>query len=308
MSAIKELTIRLQGTNALIARYQETLELPTTTPLESKALKLNMRSLQNLAKRLEVEFLDHAAAEKLQVYKYRLLTGEGVPSLAGVGEAWSKLQNLYATVYRSLTQTSKTIESVLASPQLGFAYSFPGSVGVVVTLPPKPIDEALLTASPIDEASEIVFDLIEARNIQGIAQRLGPAPIQAMNDWLDVHVKHHYGLDIEWQADNEIKRHKEIKSTDIPTLQTSVQETKTRQTAMLTGLLSKVDVDNKTFRIKSDAGEDIEGSYAENVIQEQHAASIPARYTATIVTVTEMVYSGNKRPKPEIILERLDPL
>lgn len=55
MSAIKELQIRLQGTNALIALYQETLELPTTTPLEAKALRINMRSLQNLAKRLEVE-------------------------------------------------------------------------------------------------------------------------------------------------------------------------------------------------------------------------------------------------------------
>jgi hypothetical protein len=76
----------------------------------------------------------------------------------------------------------------------------------------------------------------------------------------------------------------------------------------LTGLLSKVDIDNKTFRLKSDAGEDVEGRYEENVIQEQHAASIPARYTATIVTVTEMVYSGKKRPKPEVILERLEPL
>lgn len=63
MSAIRELQIRLQSTNALIARYRETLELPTTTPLEAKALKVNMRSLQNLAERLEAEFMEHAAAE-----------------------------------------------------------------------------------------------------------------------------------------------------------------------------------------------------------------------------------------------------
>jgi hypothetical protein len=309
MSAIQELQIRLQGTNALIARYRVALDLPTTTPLEAKALKLNMRALQNLATRLETEFLEHAAAEKLEVYKYRLLTGDESPSLAGVGEAWSKLQNLYATVYRSLTHTSiKVVEAVLAAPQLGFAYSFPGSVGVVVTLPPKPAGEVLLTASPIDEASEIVFNLIESKDIQGIAQKLGPAPIQAMNEWLEVHVKHHYGIAIEWQADKETKRKSEVKYSEMTSLQTAVQETKTRQTSILTGLLSKVDIDNKTFRLKSDSGDAIEGRYEENVIQEQHAASIPARYTATIVTVTEMVYTGNKRPQPEIILEKLEPL
>ena len=129
-----------------------------------------------------------------------------------------------------------------------------------------------------------------------------------MNDWLDVHVKHHYGLEIEWKADNETKRKSEVRYADIPRLQTSVQETKVRQTSILTGLLSKVDVDNRTFRLKSDAGDDVEGTYAENVIQEQHAASIPARYTATIATVTEMVYAGKKRPKPETILERLEPI
>jgi len=309
MSSIQELKIRLQSTNALIARYRETLDLSTTTPLEAKALKINMQSLQNLAKRLEEDFLNHAAVEKLEVYKYRLLTGEENPSLAGVGEAWSKFQDLYATVYRSLTSNStKVVESVLASPQLGFAYSFPGSVGVVVTLPPKPVGEALLTSSPVEEASEIVFNLIESKDIQGIAKKLGPAPIQAMNEWLDVHVKHHYGLAIEWRADNETKRKSEVAYSEIARLQTSVQETKTRQTAILTGLLSKVDVDNKTFRLKSDSGDDIEGRYEENVIQEQHAASIPARYTATITTVTEMVNTGNKKPKPEIILEKLEPL
>lgn len=309
MSAIQELQIRLQSTNALIARYRETLELPTISPLEAKALKLNMRSLQNRAKRLEEEFLEHAAAEKLEVYKYRLLTGDESPSLAGVGEAWSKLQNMYTTVYCSLTDTStQVVEAVLAAPQLGFAYSFPGSVGVVVTLPAKPVGELLLTGSPIDEASDIVFNLIEGKDIQSIAKKYGPAPIQAMNDWLEVHVKHHYGLAIEWRADNEIKRSSEVKYADLTNLQTTVQETKTRSTVILTGLLSAVDTDKKTFRLKPDSGDAIDGKYQENVIQEQHQASIPARYTATIVTITEMVYSGKTRPKPEIILEGLEPL
>lgn len=278
MTAIHELQVRLQSTNALISRYREALDLPATSPLEAKALKLNMRFLQNLAKRLEAEFLKHASAEHLEVYKYRILTGDEVPSLAGVGEAWAKLQALYSAVYKSLT--NELNESIVATPQLGFAYSFPSSVGVVVTLPAKPVSESLLAGSPLEETSDIVFNLIESKDIQGAAQRLGPGPIQAMNEWLDVHVSHHYGLAIEWRADNEVRRTAEVKYSDLVNLQAAVQDTKTRQRVTLQGWLSKVDDDNKSFRIKSDAGEDIEGRYEEDVIRAEHSASIPARYTA----------------------------
>jgi len=305
MSAIQELQVRLQSTNALIARYRETLELPTTTPLEAKALRVNMKALENLAKRLEDAFLELAAAENLGVYKYRLLTGEGNPSLGGIGEAWSKLQALYATVYQGLT--SKLSAATVLLPQLGFAYSFAGSVGVVVTLPPRPVGEVLLTGSPVEEASEIVFNLIESKDVQQVAERLGLAPIQAMNDWLDVHVSNHYGFAIEWQEDRVLKRRVEVDSGKVAALQAFVRDTKTRQTVTLTGLLNKVDDKEKTFRIVADNGDEIEGRYGEDVIKPEHAASVPARCKATILTVTEMIYSG-KRPKPEIILEKLDPL
>src|SRR5665213_190240 len=148
MSAIQELQERLQGTNALIARYQEALELPSTSESEAQVLRVNLRSLRNLASRLEAQFLEYAATEKVEVYRYRLLTGQRTPSLAGVGEAWAKLQDLYAEIYKGLTTTKlagKVVDSMPQSPQLGFAYSFPGSVGVVVTLPRRPIEEYLLS-------------------------------------------------------------------------------------------------------------------------------------------------------------------
>jgi hypothetical protein len=311
MSAIQEIQERLQGTNALIARYQEALDLPTTSASEAQALKVNLRSLLNLAARLESQFLEYAATEKVEVYRYRLLTGQRTPSLAGIGEAWSKLEDLYAEIYKGLTTTKlmgKVVDSMPQSPQLGFAYSFPGSVGVVVTLPRRPIEESLLSDSPTENASDIVFNLIEGRDIQGIAQTLGPGPIRAMNDWLSVHIKHHYGLSLEWKADNRTRRTKEVGYEELQGLQNKVLDTKTRQTVTLTGLLTMVDADNKSFRLKPDGASDIVGKFAEGVIREEHAASVPSRYTATIQTVTEMVATTGKKPKVEVFLERLEPL
>jgi len=314
MSAIQELQQRLQGTNALIARYQQALELPTTTAGEALALQVNLRTLKNLAARLESQFLEYAATENLEFYRYRLLTGERSPSLAGVGEAWAKLQDLYAEIYQGLTTTKsggKKSEELIRAPQLGFAYSFPGSVGVVVTLPRRPMEEAFLSDSPTRNASDIVFDLIESRNIQKIAETLGPGPIRAMNEWLDVHIKHHYGLSLEWKADNATRRTKEVNYEELQSLQNSVLDTKTRRTTTLSGLLTLVDADNRSFRIKPDGPEgtsDIAGKFSEGVIREEHAASVPARYTATIQTVTEMVSPTGRKPKAEIFLEKLDPL
>jgi sRNA-binding protein len=64
MSAIQELQDKLKNTNALIARYQEELDRPSTKPSEAKVLKVNVRSLQNLAKQLESELSEHAAVER----------------------------------------------------------------------------------------------------------------------------------------------------------------------------------------------------------------------------------------------------
>ena len=312
MSATQELQERLQGTNALIARYQEKLTLSTTTASEAKVLRVNMRSLQILALRLESQFLEYAATENLQFYRYKLLTGEGSPSLAGIGEAWAKLQGLYTAIYNGLLATKgavkKGVEDFSQSPQLGFAYSFPGSVGVVVTLPRKPLEETLLNDSPTDNASSIVFDLIESRDIQKVAQTLGPAPIQAMNDWLSVHIKYHYGLSLEWKADNKTKRTTEVKYDALMALQSQVLDTKTRSTTTLSGLLTMVNWNNKTFSLKPDGSDEILGKYNEGVIREEHAATVPARYTATIQTVTEMITQSTKKPKIEIFLERLEPL
>ncbi|HEY5381138.1 MAG TPA: hypothetical protein VIJ65_02725 [Acidobacteriaceae bacterium] len=311
MNAIQNIQDRLHGTNALIARYEAALDNPTTAPNDAAALAVNLRSLRNLQARLESQFFELAASQNLEVYKYRLLVGQEAPSLAGVGEAWSKLQAFFASVYESLTKVSpapgkKPVQSAFQTPELGYAYSFPGSVGVVITLP-RPVDVALLTESPVDEASNIVFNLLESRDMGSTARTLGPSPMRAMNEWLGVHVRYRYGADLEWRGASGRKRHAHATYDDILKIQTAVLDTKTRQTTTTTGLLTAVDWDGKTFRLKADSGEEISGKYGEGVIQLEHAASVPARYTVTVVTITDVIQTDIKS-KPEIILEHLEAL
>jgi hypothetical protein len=190
MSALAELEKRLQNTSALIVQYEHALSSPDNSEYKT-SLSVSIRSLQTLHKRLESEFLELAAIEEQEVYRYRIIESSERPTLGGIAEAWAEFQKLFATVYLKLAKREMP-------SALGYSYCFAGSVGVVVTLPKLPKEQAaMLTANPIDDASEIVFDLIESKRVTEIARALGPEPIAAMNEWLSVHIRHGYGLGLE---------------------------------------------------------------------------------------------------------------
>jgi hypothetical protein len=210
MSAMLELQERLQNTNALIARYENAITNPDSSG-QAKSLAANVRALQTLQRRLEAEYLELAAIQELEVYRYRIIQeAEEAPTLAGIADAWAKFQEFFGAVCFSLTKAQPTLgkkpPSSVQVPQIGYGYCFQGSVGVVVTIPKKPIDVALYATSPVDEASGIVFDLIESKDIQRIGRLLGPEPLEAMNSWIDTHVQHHFGVGLEWHSDYALKR------------------------------------------------------------------------------------------------------
>ena len=299
MAALAELEKRLQSTNALIVQYQNALKTPDNET-NRNSLTVSLRSLQKLHRRLEAEFLELAAIEEQEVYRYRIIEGQERPTLGGVAEAWAKFQNVFAVVYSKLTN------SQLPTP-LGYGYCFEGSVGVVVTLPKLPPNTtALLSGNPIDDTSEIVFDLVEKQRIPEIARDLGPGPIAAMNDWLSVHVNHRYGLGLEWQSQRRTRRQAEIPVDQLSTLQTQISEASTTATITTNGELVAVDADAKTFRVKTDDGQEIAGTYG-SAITEEHAASVPWRYTVTIVKTTKMIPSKKENPDT-YFLESLEAL
>jgi hypothetical protein len=299
MSALAELEKRLQNTSGLIIQYEHALANPDNTD-NTTSLSVSIRSLQKLHRRLEAEFLELAAIEEQEVYRYRIIDTSERPTLGGIGEAWAEFQKLFATVYQKLT--NQELPSAL-----GYSYCFAGSVGVVVTLPKLPQQQAgMLAANPIDDTSEIVFDLIESRRVTEIARQLGPEPIAAMNDWLSVHMRHGYGLGLEWQSERVTKRRTEISSANLQSLQTTIAETTSDVTLVLDGELFAIDTEARIFKIRPDTDEVIEGTFA-NAITAEHEASVPHRYKATIIKTTRMVRTKKDKPVT-YFLEKLDPL
>lgn len=299
MGALAELERRLEGTSALIAQYENALSNPDSAA-QKNSLSASIRALQNLHKRLESEFMELAAVEEREVYRYRIIDSNERPTLGGIAEAWVEFQKLFETVYLKLTKEKPP-------SALGYSYCFPGSVGVVITLPSLPQDQAnLMSGNPINDTSDVVFDLIESRRITDIARSLGPETIEAAAAWLAAHSRHGYGLGLEWKSHQITKRKAEIEPGNIPALQTIIADTTTETRLVFDGELVAVDITNKTFKINQDGADEIEGTFSDAITAE-HAASVPSRYKATIVRTTRMVKT--KKDKPiTYSLERLDPL
>lgn len=197
MSAIVELQDRIQNTNALIAEYERgAADIGVEPP---RSLLVNIRALEKLKLRLEGEYLDLAAEMELEVYRYRILNDSERVTFAAVSEAWSRFQLFFDSVYAALTKSSKAKGKKPAQPEkMDLGYSFASSIGVVVTVPRE---IGIYAKLPIEEASETVFDLMEAKNVATIANDLGPQPIRALHDWIQVHVRNHSGIGLEWRSE-----------------------------------------------------------------------------------------------------------
>jgi len=304
VSAIAELQERIQNTNALIAHYERSIA--QTGEHAPGSLLANIRALEKLKRRLEAEYLGVAAQLELEVYRYRILSDSERPTLAGIAEAWASFQEFFGSVYAALTKSAKAKRKKPSQPErleLGYGYSFASSVGVVITVPRE---IGIYAVTPIEEASSVVFDLIEGKQVARHAESLGPAPIRALHHWIGIHIGQHYGLGLEWRSQDVIKRSVEVQYPLLVNLQGTIVNTTTRTSLEIQGELFAVDTDIKEFKMHGDDGRDYVGEFGEAITAE-HAASVPARYKVRIIQTTKLIILGGE-PETSLFLEGLDPL
>jgi hypothetical protein len=270
------------------------------------SLLANVRSLEKLKKRLEAQFLEVASELELEVYRYRILNESERITLAAISEAWGKFDDFFTSVYSELKKAKPSPGKKPVQPEplkLGYGYSYAGSIGVVVTVPK---DVGFYTADPIEDASQMVFDMIEARNLDSIAKNIGPVPVQKLHSWFDVHIRTQSGLALEWRSQQEVKRSVVVEYQSLAKIQTTIADTTTTVGLDVIGELQGAYIEPKKFKIRGDNGEDYEGTF-ESAITQEHAASVPARYSARIIQTTKIIVLG-KEPETTFFLESLKPL
>jgi hypothetical protein len=305
LTALQE---ELQDLNALIAKHERTL----ASHPEAKSLRANIQTLKRRRQSLEDDFLEAAAKVEIDVCSYRIIPGESRPTIMALSKALSDFQSLFSLTYDALKEGPKRIAKlsayVMSETFFGFAYSFTGSIGFVMTLPNERL---LLGETYLDQAMQMIFQMAKATTSQQIAdfaKRLGPPPVRAIYKWATDHVESGLGVDIEWRRREQVRSSLFIQAPQLEQLREVIAETSDEKEEELevVGNLIGADVKRKTFHLETVGGGEIKGVFVDAISTEQ-TVELPKPYNARVRKRTKIVYSMEEE-KTEYFLLRLKAL
>ncbi|HZH31349.1 MAG TPA: hypothetical protein VEY11_11360 [Pyrinomonadaceae bacterium] len=310
MSALLEITEKLQDTEAAIAHLEREIARQPTSP----SVVASLASLRKRQRNLESQFADAAAQQHLDVCSYRLFPDEAEeerPTLRAFTKTLLDFQTLVTQVYyaRKTGQprgTTHVSADAATETAFGFAYTFTGSLGIVLTLPNERL---LFGETEIDKAISTVFEMVKADSPQKIAsyaKELGAAPIRTLYNWVSDQVRSGLSSQIEWRREREVRADLLVQFPELEELKRAIEATSDEETEELTlrGFLVGLDVVSRTFHMTFEEGEDIRGKISESVGLE-HTVELPKLYTAKIVR-TKKVYYSTERETVYHYLESLD--
>ena len=310
MTKLVQILEKLQSTIVAIRQ----LEITMIEYADSPSLLANINSLQKLQRNYEAEFLEAAGERGHDVCSYRLFA-VGTPTIAAMSRALGDFQSMFSVVYDAIKNgpkdRGKISADVARATSFNFGYTFPGSVGVVFTLPNETLLPGLQT--DLDRTFGRISDIAKASNpaqIAAFAKELGAPPIRAAYKWAKDHSECGLGANIEWRRDQKVRQTLMVQQPELAKLRSTIEsvgdETSTDDLT-IRGVLVAADTIKRTFHIVVPAFDlTIRGRYTD-AISEIHKVTLPKLYTALVKKVTKLHYSTGKE-ETQYFLEKLEPI
>jgi hypothetical protein len=294
MSQLAHLQDKLQNVGATLAK----LEMAIALHPEEHGLLANYKSLQRLHSSLQDDFSREADHLGMDVTHYRLTDSR--PSARALSGSVGRFQDAISVAYEAIAFGRRNRRSIsvtaLAETALEVAYSYPGSFGVVFTVP----NQRLLIPdmqSKLDQAIETVLEVGKARDskqvVSDVEQRLGRATIVAVHDWATTNAEFRLGTDIEWRRNADVRRSVMIQAPEFDALAKSLERmAESREELMaVRGVLVGADIKSHRFHFVAAATDDDFRGRFTDAISETQIAQLPGKYTANIKKTTATTYA-----------------
>lgn len=306
MDALLEITEKLQDTQAAIRTLEQTIAQEPAPP----AVIATANTLRKRQRDLEAQFAQATADQFLDVCSYRLFPDQKEhdrPTLAALTRTLYDFQVLVTQVYAAIKRetpkpTGHVTADEAAATQFGFAYTFSGSVGVVLTLPNERL---LLGETDLDRAIKTVFEMAKVRTseqVQEYAKRLGAGPIRVLYKWVSDQVVSGLSSQIEWRRNQEVRTGVIAQWPELESLKQAIEATSEEEVTPIkrTGYLVGADFKARSFHMTFETGPDIRGKMSEGIKE----ITWPRIYTAHLTKTTKIYYSSD-RPVEFYYLEAL---
>jgi hypothetical protein len=220
-------------------------------------------------------------------------------AISAVARTLTDFQEWLTTIYDALKNGPKERDrrdaEAISTTRLNFAYSYAGSVGVVMTMP---AEQLLIGETNLDKAIGTIFKLAKAKSTDEVAvfaKNLGPATIRRMYRWVTDHLEAGVGADIEWRRNQNVKSNLLIQQPELRELQNTIGATseETETTIEIAGVLIGADIERRTFHLRIEGDEDISGAMSP-LISTKVTLELGKRYTATVLRKTKTIYVTEK--------------
>lgn len=307
MDMLADIIQRIGNTQKAMRTVQEQMgEAPPEPSLQAAYASLDKRH-----RKLEEAFLALAEKRHEDVCSYRLLPeGEDRYPIGTFGRALDRFQRWFSSVYDAIKngpkKSAKLSAEVLEGSRLNFSFSYPGSLGVAMTIP----SERLLVDSELQTAMHTTGRMALAAtsgDIHEFAEQLGAPPIRALYSWTQEHVNGNLGADVHWMRGHEVLDEFAVGSDRFRRLKRAIEETSQEEETVLevTGVLVGADTENHTFHMVFEEAEEIRGTMSES-IGIKYTVELPSRYSARICKTWFVNYATDEE-KTRYHLEALKP-
>lgn len=312
MSELARIALQLRKLDSLIFRSNRELQVSP----ESEALALNIPGMEAMRHQLKRRFEVIAGKRWLDVCNYRFHTGEN--EFLPVRQIVDAIGGFQQTV--SLTMDAEIIgrpkdsghiskeareESIL---RLGYCDGGDtcGDVGIMLITENR---KDLLDS--MNHAVNTVISIAESTDtdqIHDYSQKLGVAPIRALSEWCQNHVRADMGSKLTLVRDNRVQRVLAKSPEDWRSLKDTISLVSDSQTddVEIEGILIAANVKTRAFIIQS-GDEYIHGRFRENVITPNNVAQIPKDYRFYLKKTVRQNYATN-RASVEYAMVDLKPL
>jgi len=303
VSRLTDLQQELQDASAAIAHAERTVSAHPGVA----SVAATLRTIQKRRERLEEEFFAVTNEMGLDVCGYRIELDDRPATIAALTGVLATFQKVFTGVYDALVRgpklTSKTSAETTDATAFGFAYTFPGSVGVMMTLPNERL---LLGATKLDEAMDTTLELLSASDpekVQGMTAKVGLPAVRFAHQWAIENAKAGYGADIAWIRNSEVRRELRLQPPQIAKLASSIKGVTAKEEVVVIGELLDVKLSDHTFSMKV-KDKTIFGQFTD-AIGASHPALLPKTYRAVLHVMQKVVVEDGKEEITYFLL-RLD--
>jgi hypothetical protein len=269
---------------------------------------IRLRTIQKRLANLEEEFLAVAAEQGLDVCDYRIELDDEPATISGFTAVLSTFQKVFTSVYDAVLRgpklTSKAGAETIAATEFRFAYTYPGSLGVMMTLGDENL---LLGETKLSEAMGQTLELLDARDkakVESMTEVVGLPAVRLAHQWATENAKAGFGADIIWVSNVSAKKELRLQKQEIAEVASSIRQATAKEEIIVIGELLDVALSSHTFQMRL-SDKTIQGEFRD-AINAAHPAQLPRTYRATLNVIRKIVIEDDKE-EITYFLVRLDP-